>query len=73
VRENLFVLMLAVPQVNIEATKALSLSLLAYATFVFWSIVGGGVYLGLRESQRLDEVTRPEIAPVCAEQPGEFE
>ncbi len=60
VRENLFVLILAVPQIHIEATKALTLSLLAYAGFLAWSLMGGVVYLCLRESQHLDEVTKPE-------------
>jgi glycosyltransferase 2 family protein len=59
VRENLFVVMLAAPQIHVEATKALSLSLLAYAGFLFWSVVGGIVYLSLRERQHLTEVAAP--------------
>ena len=56
VRENLFVWMLAVPEINVPATSALSLSLLAYAGSLFWSLVGGAVYLGLKERQHLEEV-----------------
>jgi uncharacterized protein (TIRG00374 family) len=61
-RENLYVLILAVPEIHIQATQALSLSLLAYAGFLFWSVVGGGVYLSLKERQHLAEVTGPEAA-----------
>ena len=57
VRENLFVLMLAVPEVNVGETQALSLSLLAYAGSFIWSLIGGAVYVSLKESQHLAEVT----------------
>jgi glycosyltransferase 2 family protein len=60
VRENLFVLMLAVPEINVPATSALSLSLLTYAGSLFWSLVGGAVYVGLKEKQHLEEVTEPQ-------------
>jgi uncharacterized membrane protein YbhN (UPF0104 family) len=60
VRENLYVLMLAVPEINVDATKALSLSLLAYAGSLFWSLVGGVVYLTFKETHHLAEVSRPE-------------
>jgi hypothetical protein len=56
VRENLFVLMLAV--VNVPKTGALSVSLLASAQGLFWSLVGGLVYMGLRKKEHLSEVTR---------------
>jgi len=68
VRENLFVLMLTIPEINlagptgIAATSALSLSLLAYAGSLFWSLVGGVVYLGLKEREHLAEVRQPETA-----------
>ena len=64
VRENLFVLMLAVPQFGVPRTTALSLSLLAYAGTLFWSLVGGLVYLGIKKNQHLQEVT--ESAPLSA-------
>jgi len=55
VRENLFVLMLAV--LAVPRTAALSLSLLASAEGLFWSLVGGLIYLGLRKKEHLEEVT----------------
>lgn len=62
VRENLFVLMLAVPEINVAATPALSFSLLTYAGSLFWSLVGGIVYLCLKEKQHLEEITRSDAA-----------
>lgn len=50
-RENIYVWMLAVPEINIPATQALLLSLLAYAGSLFWSLVGGLVYLFFRASR----------------------
>ena len=63
VRENLFVLMLAVPEIGVPKTTALSLSLLAYAGSLFWSLVGGIVYLGLKKKQHLEEVTQEDALP----------
>lgn len=54
-RENLFVFMLAAPSIHVEATSALSLSLLAYAGSLIWSLVGGVVYLTLKQSHHLRE------------------
>lgn len=54
VRENLFVHMLSYP-LNVDPTKALSLSLLAFAGSLFWSLVGGGVYLALKDRHHLAE------------------
>ena len=62
VRENLYVLILAVPGINVAATQALSLSLLAYAGSLFWSLIGGVVYAGLKERHHLAEVTQPDAA-----------
>jgi glycosyltransferase 2 family protein len=59
VRENLYVLMLAVPEINVDPTRALSLSLLAYAGSLFWSILGGVVYLSRRERDNLVEIATP--------------
>ena len=56
VRENLFVLMLAAPGIHVAATPALTLSLLTYAGGLFWSLVGGAVYVGLKDKQHLEEV-----------------
>ncbi|MEY2409033.1 MAG: glycosyltransferase 2 family protein [Verrucomicrobiota bacterium] len=52
VRDILFVQMLDDP---VLATSGLSLSLLAYAGSLFWSLVGGGVYLLLKEKHHLAE------------------
>jgi uncharacterized protein (TIRG00374 family) len=60
VRENLFVLLLVV--LNVQQTAALSLSLLAFAGGLFWSLVGGVVYLGLKEKEHLNEVSHPQPA-----------
>jgi glycosyltransferase 2 family protein len=62
VRENLFVLMLAV--IAVPRTSALSVSLIASAEGLFWSLVGGVIYMGLRDNEPLSEVThgRPEEA-----------
>lgn len=57
-RENLYVQMLAVAPLSIEPAKALALSLLAYAGFLIWSLLGGAVYLNMRETQHLDEVLK---------------
>ncbi|MBM3839675.1 MAG: flippase-like domain-containing protein [Verrucomicrobia bacterium] len=56
VRENLYVLALGVPEVNVEATAALALSLLAYAGSLLWSTLGGIVYVVRKDRDRLGEV-----------------
>jgi hypothetical protein len=56
VRENLFVQMLATEMLHVPPTLALSLSLLAYAGSLFWSLVGGLVYLTLKRRHHLQEV-----------------
>jgi len=58
VRENLYVLMLAVPEIQVPATSALSLSLLAYAGNLLWSLIGGIVYATLKERHHLAEVAQ---------------
>ncbi len=55
VRENLFVIMLAVPAIQVPDTKALSLSLLAYACSLLWSLAGGVVYSMFKERHHLRE------------------
>jgi uncharacterized protein (TIRG00374 family) len=60
VRENLFVLMLAAPAIAVPETSALSLSLLAYAGSLFWSLVGGAVYMTLKERHHLAEVAKED-------------
>jgi uncharacterized membrane protein YbhN (UPF0104 family) len=53
VRENLYVFILTVPELGVSATSALSLSLLAYAGSLLWSLAGGLVYLTLRQKHHL--------------------
>lgn len=60
VRENLYVLMLGVKEINVEATAALSLSLLAYAGSLLWSVLGGIVYLTRREPDHLSEIAEAD-------------
>jgi uncharacterized membrane protein YbhN (UPF0104 family) len=60
VRENLFVQLLGIPLIAASAKLSLALSLLAFAGSLAWSLVGGVVYLFLKERQHLDEVTRGE-------------
>lgn len=56
VRENLYVWILAVPELNVAATQALSLSLLAYAGSLAWSLLGGAVYVTFKQRHHLAEV-----------------
>jgi uncharacterized protein (TIRG00374 family) len=60
VRENLFVIMLAT--LGVARRSSLSLSLLAYAASLFWSMIGGLVYANLRETQNLGEVRQETVA-----------
>jgi uncharacterized membrane protein YbhN (UPF0104 family) len=55
VRENLFVFLLAGPTLQVPPTLALAVSLLAYAGSLFWSIVGGFVYVAFKERHHLTE------------------
>ena len=56
VRENLFVVILAAPPFAIPGKVAISLSLLAYAGNLLWSLVGGIVYLCVKEKEHLPEI-----------------
>jgi glycosyltransferase 2 family protein len=56
VRENLFVFMLTDPTIGVPATTALSLSLLAYAGSLCWSVIGGVVYMTFKERHHLKGV-----------------
>ena len=58
VRENLYVWLLSAPPLAMPATKALSLSLLALAGSIFWSGIGGLVYVGFRRQHRLKELVQ---------------
>lgn len=58
VRENLYVAVLASAPFLVAETSALTISLLAYAGSLAWSLIGGGVYLFLRDREHLEEFTR---------------
>ncbi|MFT4692513.1 MAG: hypothetical protein ACJASX_004540 [Limisphaerales bacterium] len=58
VRENLFVYMLIAPQIADTASQALALSLLCFAGSLFWSLIGGVVYLSFKSSHHLDEIAK---------------
>jgi uncharacterized protein (TIRG00374 family) len=53
VREYLFVQLLAIPTIKADPTGALSLSLLAFAGSLFWSLVGGVVYMTFKQKHHL--------------------
>lgn len=60
VRENLFVGLLGV--LGVAGTAALSLSLLASAEGILWSMIGGLVYMAAREKEHLSDVTQGSLA-----------
>lgn len=62
VRENLYVAILAGAPFLVAETSALTISLLAYAGSLAWSLIGGGVYLFLKDREHLADVAR-EAAP----------
>lgn len=63
VRENLYVAILAAAPFFVSTTSALTISLLAYAGSLAWSLIGGGVYLLLKDREHLADVTRePDAA-----------
>lgn len=53
-RENIFVQMFAA--INVDSTDALSLSLLAYAGSLSWSLVGGLIYLTMKDRQKMTQM-----------------
>jgi uncharacterized protein (TIRG00374 family) len=60
VRENMYVWMLGFPEIAVTPTRALALSLLAYAGSLLWSVVGGAVYLAFKDRRALVEMTTTE-------------
>ena len=54
VRENLYVLMLAA--VAIPPAEALLVSLIGFGTSLFWSVIGGFVYLTVKDKEHLTEI-----------------
>ena len=57
VRETLYVELLSAAAIGIKAKTALSLSLLAFAGSLLWSLIGGAVYLAFRSRHSLDSIT----------------
>ena len=66
-RENAFVELLHASPIGAQATDALSLSLLAFAGSLFWSVIGGVVYVMFKQKHHLAEkelgVEQPEDEP----------
>jgi uncharacterized protein (TIRG00374 family) len=56
VRENLYVIALAAPSIRVHETSALLLSLIAFATTLVWSAVGGLVYATMKRKEHLEEI-----------------
>ena len=54
VRENLYVWLLSATAIGIGDKQALTLSILAFAGSLLWSLVGGAVYLFFRSRNALD-------------------
>ncbi len=64
-REYLFVYLLCDKTVGIDATAALSLSLLAYGGSLFWSMIGGVVYLTFKRKHHLTEIAGATADPAA--------
>lgn len=62
VRENLYVWTLAIPAFGVPSTLALSLSLLAYAGSLLWSMIGAAVYVAFRSRHHLPSRAEAEGA-----------
>jgi glycosyltransferase 2 family protein len=60
VRENLYVLTLAAPGLDVPPAEALLVSLVGYATSLFWSAIGGFVYATVRKKEHLEEIDQDE-------------
>lgn len=60
IRENLFVYILCQPSIGINATSALAVSLLAFGGSLFWSLIGGLVYLTFRRKHHLAEAAHEQ-------------
>jgi uncharacterized protein (TIRG00374 family) len=56
VRENLYVMFLAAPPINIKQAEGLLISLVGYSTSLVWSMVGGFVYMLVKKKEHLEEI-----------------
>ena len=59
-REYLFVQLLSAAPLGIDASAAFALSLWAYGGSVFWSLVGGVVYLTFRRKHHLEDIAQAQ-------------
>ncbi|HEX7862103.1 MAG TPA: lysylphosphatidylglycerol synthase transmembrane domain-containing protein [Verrucomicrobiae bacterium] len=65
VRENLYVWFLLTPGIDILPAQALLISLIGFGTSLFWSIVGGVVYVSVKDREHLEEIaTEADSAPL---------
>jgi glycosyltransferase 2 family protein len=60
VRENLYVWFLAEPALRIPYAQALLISLVGFGTSLFWSALGGVVYLTVKGKQHFAEIERED-------------
>jgi uncharacterized membrane protein YbhN (UPF0104 family) len=60
VRENLYVWFLAIPAIGIPYAEALLISLVGFGTSLFWSAVGGLVYVTVRDKEHLEDFQAAE-------------
>ena len=63
VRENLYVWFLGNAAIGIPYAQALLISLVGFATSLFWSAVGGFVYLTVKEKEHLAEIETASDQP----------
>jgi glycosyltransferase 2 family protein len=56
VRENLYVMFLAAPPISIKPAEGLLISLVGYGTSLFWSMIGGFVYMLVKDKEHLTEI-----------------
>lgn len=56
VRENLYVWFLFTPGIGIPPAQALLISLIGFGTSLFWSAIGGLVYVTVKDREHLSEI-----------------
>jgi uncharacterized protein (TIRG00374 family) len=62
VRENLYVLFLAASSIKIPYAQALLISLIGFGTSLFWSIIGGFIYMTVKDREHLVEIEESSAA-----------
>ena len=60
IREGLFVEMLGIPAIGLNPKVALSISLLTFAGSLFWSVIGGVVYMTRKKQDHLEEIAETD-------------